>query len=146
MKLFRFLTVALCLSAFSPVALAQSPTDIVGTWFNAEKDGKIQVYQQGGKFFGKLAWLKTPMLNGKPRLDEHNQNESQRNRPLLGLVLLRDFEHDGGKVWSGGKIYDPKNGKTYSCKITLAERNRLDVRGYIGVSLLGRTTTWTRAE
>lgn len=146
MKFFRILAAALIVSAFSPAASAQSPTDIVGTWFNAEKDGKIQVYQQGSKFFGKLAWLKTPTLNGKPRLDENNQDEAQRSRPLLGLVLLRDFAHDGGKVWSGGKIYDPKNGKTYSCKITLADRNRLDVRGYIGTPLLGRTTTWTRAE
>jgi len=125
---------------------AQSANDVVGTWFNAEKDGKIQIYKQGDAFFGKLSWLKNPTLNGKARTDENNQDASQRSRPLLGLVLLRDFKHDGGNVWSGGEIYDPKNGKTYSCKMTLASRNQLDVRGYIGTPLLGRTTTWTRAE
>lgn len=125
---------------------SQSANDIVGTWFNAEKDGKIQIYKQGDAFFGKLSWLKNPTLNGKTRTDENNQDASQRSRPLLGLVLLRDFKHDGGNVWSGGKIYDPKNGKTYSCKMTLASRNQLDVRGYIGTPLLGRTTTWTRAQ
>lgn len=125
---------------------AQSANDIVGTWFNAEKDGKIQVYKQGDAFFGKLSWLKTPTRDGKARTDENNQDASQRNRPLLGIVLLRDFKHDGGNVWTGGKIYDPKNGKTYSCKMTLANRNQLDVRGYVGTPLLGRTTTWTRAE
>lgn len=125
---------------------AQSANDIVGTWFNAEKDGKIQVYKQGDAFFGKIAWLKSPTLNGKPRTDDNHPDARQRRRPLLGLVLLRDFKHDGGAVWSGGKIYDPKNGKTYSCKMTLAHRDQLDVRGYIGTPLLGRTTTWTRAE
>lgn len=142
---YRFMA-AVLVSFASLSAGAQSANDIVGTWFNAEKDGKIQVYKQGDAYFGKLAWLKTPILNGKARMDENNQDASQRNRPLMGLVLLRDFKHDGGNVWSGGKIYDPKNGKTYSCKMTLANRNQLDVRGYIGTPLLGRTTTWTRAE
>jgi uncharacterized protein (DUF2147 family) len=146
MKFARFCLAAFFLTATFPFVQAQSPTSIVGTWFNAEKDGKIQIYQQAGKFFGKLIWLKNATRDGKPRLDDNNTDAAQRTRPLLGLVLLHDFEHDGGKVWSGGKIYDPKNGKTYSCKMTLAEPNRLDVRGYIGTPLLGRTTTWTRAE
>lgn len=142
---YRFLTAAWLLFT-SISSSAQSANDIVGTWFNAEKDGKIQIYKQGDSFFGKLSWLKTPTREGKARTDENNQNASQRNRPLLGLVLLRDFKHDGSHVWSGGKIYDPKNGKTYSCKMTLTDRNKLDVRGYIGTPLLGRTTTWTRAD
>ena len=142
---YRLLAVSLFLFT-SISAHAQSVNDIVGTWFNAEKDGKIQIYKQGDAFFGKLSWLKNPTLNGKDRTDENNQDASQRNRPLLGLVLLRDFKHDGSNVWTGGKIYDPQNGKTYSCKMFLANRNQLDVRGYIGTPLLGRTTTWTRAE
>jgi len=140
-----FFTLLLLLS-WCLTAQAQQANDIVGTWFNAEKDGRIQIYKQGESFFGKLVWLKNPTLDGKARSDEKNNDTSLRNRPLLGLVLLKDFKYDEDNVWNQGKVYDPKNGKTYSCKLTLSEKNRLDVRGYIGTPLLGRTTSWTRAE
>jgi uncharacterized protein (DUF2147 family) len=61
----------------------------------------------------------------------------------MGLDILSGFKFSGGNIWEDGKIYDPKNGKTYSCKMTL-EGNELKVRGYVGFSLLGRTTVWTR--
>jgi uncharacterized protein (DUF2147 family) len=61
----------------------------------------------------------------------------------MGLDILSGFKYGGGNIWQDGKIYDPKNGKTYSCKMTL-EGNELKVRGYVGFSLLGRTTVWTR--
>lgn len=136
----------LLLLVWAVAAQAQQANDIVGTWFNAEKDGKIQIYKQGDAFFGKLVWLKNPTLDGKARSDEKNNEATLRTRPLLGIVLLRDFKYDEDNVWNEGKVYDPKNGKTYSCKLTLSEKNRLDVRGYIGTPLLGRTTSWTRAE
>ncbi|MBC7892628.1 MAG: DUF2147 domain-containing protein, partial [Sphingobacteriaceae bacterium] len=82
----------LLLLIWAVTAQAQQDNDIVGTWFNAEKDGKIQIYKQGDAFFGKLVWLKTPTLDGKARSDEKNNDTSLRNRPLLGLVLLRDFK------------------------------------------------------
>ena len=85
------------------------------------------------------------MKNGKPKVDENNPDEAKRNTPLIGLVLLRGLEKDGDKEYDGGKIYDPKNGKTYSCKITY-KGNTLDLRGFVGVSLLGRTSTWTIAD
>ncbi len=140
-----FFTFILLLS-WSLTAQAQQANDLVGTWFNAEKDGKIQIYKQGDSFFGKLVWLKNPTLDGKARNDEKNSEAALRTRPLLGIVLLRDFKYDEDNVWNEGKVYDPKNGKTYSCKLTLSEKNRLDVRGYIGTPLLGRTTSWTRTE
>ncbi|MFN8356061.1 MAG: DUF2147 domain-containing protein [Spirosomataceae bacterium] len=126
---------------------AQTADACLGTWFNAEKDGKIQIYKHGDHYAGKIIWLKTPNDDhGKPRLDTKNEDETQRQRPLLGLVIIRDFTFGGTNVWEDGKVYDPKNGKTYSCKMTLKNKNTLDVRGFIGVSILGRTTTWTRAE
>ncbi len=129
------------------VAQAQTADACLGTWYNAEKDGKILIYKQGDKFFGKLNWMKTPNdVNGKPRLDDKNESESLRNRPLMGLILLKDFTFSGENIWENGKIYDPKNGKTYSCKLTLKNKNTLDVRGFVGFSLIGRTTTWTRTE
>jgi uncharacterized protein (DUF2147 family) len=63
-------------------------------------------------------------------------------------MLLKDFEFDGKDEWEDGKIYDPKNGKTYSCYIEFKDetKNLLKVRGYIGFSMIGRTTYWTRVE
>lgn len=141
--ILSFLVFTACLPS-----IAQTDADAaLGIWFNAEKDGKIQIYKQGDKYFGKLIWLKTPNDDqGKPRLDNKNEDEKLRTRPLQGLVIIQHFEFSGDNVWEEGKIYDPKNGKTYSCKITLKNKNTLDVRGFIGFSLLGRTTTWTRTE
>jgi uncharacterized protein (DUF2147 family) len=58
-------------------------------------------------------------------------------------MILKGFEKDGDNEYEDGTIYDPKNGKTYSC-IIRQKGNKLSVRGYIGVSLIGRTTTWTK--
>jgi uncharacterized protein (DUF2147 family) len=65
---------------------------------------------------------------------------------LLGYKILKDFEYVGKKVWENGTIYDPENGSTYSCTIKLTDKNTIDVRGYIGVSMIGRTDTWKRLK
>jgi uncharacterized protein (DUF2147 family) len=62
------------------------------------------------------------------------------------LPILKDFEFTGKSTWENGTIYDPKNGKTYSCYLILQPDKTLKVRGYVGVSMLGRTTIWTRAN
>ena len=64
---------------------------------------------------------------------------------FIGLEILRNFKFDNDDEWEGGKIYDPESGKTYSCNMSLTG-NELKVRGYVGVSLLGRTETWTRTN
>lgn len=115
-------------------------------WYNAEKSAKIQVYKaKDGKFYGKITWLREPNKNGKPKVDEKNPDVAKRTQPVLGLLLLKGFEKDGDNTYHEGTIYDPKNGKTYSCKIK-RNGNNLDLRGYIGISLIGRTTTWTPAD
>jgi uncharacterized protein (DUF2147 family) len=82
---------------------------------------------------------------GKPRTDNLNPDPKMKNAPLIGLVVLKDFSYNGEDEWKGGTIYDPKNGKTYSCYVKFDDSpNKLKIRGYIGVSLLGRTTYWTR--
>lgn len=120
--------------------------EIVGTWYNTDKTGKVQIYKAGEKFFGKIIWLKEPLdeVTGKPKLDINNPSESNHKDAILGLVVLKNFVFMGDGVWEDGKIYDPENGKTYSCKMTLRDSEHLDVRGFIGFSLLGRTENWTR--
>ncbi|SOD11540.1 DUF2147 domain-containing protein [Pedobacter xixiisoli] len=134
------------LFVLSVQVFAQKKDDILGKWLNPSGEGQIEIYKRGDKFFGKLAWIKEPNdANGKPKTDEKNPTESLRNRPVLGLEILKNFIFDDGK-WIDGTIYDPKSGKTYSCKLTLKEANQLSVRGFIGVSLIGRTEVFKRVK
>ncbi len=71
-------------------------------------------------------------------------DEANRNRPILGLINIWGFTYKGKNLWEEGNIYDPKNGNTYSSTIKMPNANTLEVRGFIGVSLIGRTDTWTR--
>ena len=117
-----------------------------GLWYNTEKTAKIQIYKAtDGKFYGKIVWLKVPERDGHPKVDIHNPDEKRHADPILGLVMLKGFTKDDGNVYEDGTIYDPSNGKTYSCKMTL-NGNNLDVRGYVGFSMFGRTEHWTKAE
>jgi uncharacterized protein (DUF2147 family) len=127
-------------------AYAQNANAIVGKWLNQSGEGQIQIYKKGDKFCGKIAWMKVPNeANGQPKLDVSNPDEALRRRPKLGLELLKDFAFDGDDVYENGTIYDPKSGKTYKCKMTL-NGDELKVRGFVGVSLLGRTEKWTRVK
>ncbi|MFB9292968.1 DUF2147 domain-containing protein [Persicitalea jodogahamensis] len=127
---------------------ADNPDAIVGTWLTGGKNGKIQIYKEGHKYCGKLVWMDMPNdpQTKRPKVDNNNPDPQKRNQPLLGLELLRDFRYDGENVWDSGKIYDPESGKVYSCKMTLRGNNTLEVRGYVGISLIGRTETWQRVK
>lgn len=131
---------------FLGVYRAAAQDRIEGIWYNEEKTAKIKIYKaKNDKYYGKIHWLKEPVANGKERTDENNPDKGKRSEPLLGLIVLKGFEKDGTDKYDEGTIYDPKNGKTYSCTIT-HKGEKLDVRGYVGVSLLGRTAVWTKAE
>ena len=116
------------------------PDVIIGEWLSQEKDGKISIFKQGDKFYGKISWGKTP-----GRKDTNNPDVKLRNRDLIGLVILQDFKYTGS-AWEDGKIYDPKSGKTYDCILKVKDNNKiLEIRGYVGVPMFGRTATWTRS-
>jgi uncharacterized protein (DUF2147 family) len=75
-----------------------------------------------------------------------NPDSKKRSAPRLGLVFLRNFEYDGGNKWDDGTIYDPETGKTYSSYMKMLNANTMEVKGYIGISLIGRSQTWTRVK
>ena len=112
--------------------------DIIGTYWTPKKDGKIEVFMKGNLYFGKFIWLSAP------RKDLKNPSKTLRGRDVVGLEFLTGFKYADG-VYKDGEIYDPENGKTYSCKMVL-EQNKLRVRGYVGISLLGRTETFERTK
>ena len=120
--------------------------EIVGTWFNTKKDGKVEIYKAGEKYYGQIVWLKEPLdeNTGEPKTDINNPDDANHKVAIIGLKVLKNFEYKGDGIWEDGKIYDPENGKTYSCKMTLRDSEHLDVRGFVGFSLLGRTENWTR--
>jgi uncharacterized protein (DUF2147 family) len=140
----KYSLVGLLLMLFSFTVSAQKPDAILGSWVNPSGEDHILIYKKGNKYFGKLDWIKYPNDDqGKPKTDKNNPDASLRTRPELGLELLKDFTFDGDNLYIDGTIYDPKNGKTYSCKMTL-DGNSLKIRGFIGISLFGRSETWKR--
>ena len=108
----RLALLALGLTFFSLAAKAQAHDQIEGLWYNDVKSGKIQITRSAdGKFYGKVVWLKEPLKNGKPKVDELNEDPKLRSRPRLGLPVLNGFVKDGDKKYTDGTIYDPLNGK-----------------------------------
>ena len=145
MKKLLFLSLAVVILASFTVQ-QNNPDAIIGIWKNGEGTAHIQIYKNGDKYQGKIIWLKEPIdpETGKAKLDKHHPDDKNHSRPVMGLINMWGFKNTGDKEWSGGKIYDPKNGKTYSCKVAMEDNNTLKVRGFIGISLIGRTDTWTR--
>ncbi|SHJ68354.1 Uncharacterized conserved protein, DUF2147 family [Hymenobacter daecheongensis DSM 21074] len=137
--------VLLLLGAMAMRAPAPNPDAVLGVWKNGEGTGMVQIFKRGDKYFGRIVWLKVPNNpDGTPRTDANNPEEKLRKQPLRGLENMRDFTYSGENKWEAGKIYDPKNGSDYSCEMTLVDDNTLEVRGFIGVSLFGRTDVWKR--
>ena len=142
----RYIITIVSLLAGLQLAAQKKADDVTGVWLTNGKDpAKIQIFRSADKYFGKIAWLKSPDENGKSKVDSKNPDESKRNQPIMGLLILQGFKFNGSDEWEDGKIYDPESGKTYSCYMSLKDNNTLKVRGYIGVSLLGRSETWTRS-
>jgi len=125
----------------------QKENDIEGTWIPSSGKANVRIYKSGDHFYGAIIFLKEPIdsVTHKSKVDKNNPDKSKRNTPLMGYLLLKNFIYDDG-IWKDGTIYDPENGKTYSCKITMKDKNTLDVRGFIGISLIGRTDVWKRKK
>ena len=132
---------------FTLPVFSQNRDAVLGKWLNVSGEGQIMIYKKGNEYFGKLVWLKSPNdEKGNPKLDIKNPEISLITRPVLGLEILKNFSYDGEGIWVDGSIYDPKTGKTYSCKMSMESSEKLDIRGFVGFSILGKTETWTRVK
>lgn len=131
--------------SFSPAGSQIIVADkIVGEWINEEKDTRIEIYKNGEEYFGRLLWSEDLFeADGKTsRKDLRNTDEKLRGRNLLHVNLLNNFVFSED-LWDDGRMYDPKSGKTYNCLIKL-RKDKLEVRSYVGIPLLGRSTYWDR--
>lgn len=150
-KLIIYMMTALIATATAASAFAAAD-DILGVWNTEKNQAKVEIFKCQDKYCGRLVWLKDPDYPagskegtpGTPKIDNNNPEPALRSRPVLGLSIMTDFGYVGDNVWKGGRLYDPEKGKTYSGKITLVSPSQLDLRGFIGISLLGRTSKWTR--
>ena len=144
--MFKKLSILLVFTICSLSVFAQKKDDVLGKWSNPSGEGQVEIYKRGEKYFGKLAWLKEPNdEKGKPKTDIKNPNANLRSKSILGLEILKDFVFEDGK-WTDGTIYDPKTGKTYSCNLNIKSDGQLNIRGYIGISLIGRSESWKRVK
>ena len=142
-KQMKSILTLLSILFISGFIMAQSA---IGSWKTIDdEDGTakshVSIYKENGKLYGKIIKLIDPesTICTKCKGDKKDQ-------PIEGMVIMWDLQEDGANEWNGGKIMDPKNGKEYKCKIELEDQNTLNVRGFIGFSLLGRTQTWYRLE
>lgn len=143
-RMMQRVMIIACLLLLPAFSFGQDADSIVGQWYTEEGRSIVEIYKCDRYYCGKILWLKYPEDDeGREKVDKENPDETKRSRKLIGLNILWGFSYEGEDEWENGKIYDPKNGKTYSCRITL-DGDSLKVRGYIGFSLLGRTTVWTR--
>lgn len=134
----KILILLLLFSASFTKAFSQKADDILGYWMNPEKNAKIQVYKNGNKYMGKIVWMKEPYeADGKTL-----KKDAKGKMPILNIVFISNFVFDG-EEWVDGTIYDPSSGKNYSGKMSL-EGNKLELRGYLGSPMLGKSVYWTK--
>lgn len=144
-KLFSVLFFIMLIFSFT---LEDEGDRLVGVWAPSNGKARVKVEKIGNKYYGKIVWLREPIdpVTQLPKVDKNNPDASMQNVPLKGYRLLKDFIYSGKNEWTEGTIYDPENGSTYSCLITMKDNNTLDIRGYIGLKALGRTDVWKRLE
>ena len=130
----------------APRVAAAPAAKEIGIWYDDTGDGAIKIEPCGEKLCGKLVWLKQPLNDkGQPLFDRHNSDESKRKRPICGLPIFGDLARQADGSWDSGWVYDPHEGKSYSFTFALAGADKLQVTGYLGMKLLGKTMVWTRA-
>jgi uncharacterized protein (DUF2147 family) len=104
----------------------------------------VEVNACGDMRCGRIVWLKTPLdAQGRPLRDGYNPSPAERQRPLCGVQIIDGLKLQGDGSWDAGRIYDPEEGKSYDVAITVSGAN-LEVRGYIGLKMMGETVVWTR--
>jgi uncharacterized protein (DUF2147 family) len=136
---------SLCFLVLLPGLAWPESASVEGRWLTQEKDGWIRISLVGDSLEGTIAGA-PPGSPSERKFDDRNPDPALRNRRLDGLVIMSGFEHDGGRRWKNGTVYDPNSGRTYKCTITQIDDDTLKIRGYIGVSLFGRSETWTRDD
>lgn len=147
----NFLCRIAALAALAVVALPAHAVDdpmndpVVGTWITPKEDSKIEIAPCGDSLCGTIVWIDKPYdKDGLPRRDVNNQDEALKERPILGMQIVGGFEQVEPGKWKNGRIYNPRNGKTYKSNIELQGPDTLKVQGCVLFICDGQE--WTRVQ
>lgn len=141
----KVLTLFATIFLTATTAFGAVQSDVLGVWKTDGGDSQLELFKCGEKICGKIVWLKVPKYIdsndgpvGKTKVDRKSPDPTLRNRPVLGLQVMKGLTAKSNNSWDKGICYDPETGKSYKCKMRLASPGRLELRGYIGISLIGR--------
>lgn len=136
--------VAFLATAFD--AGAERPSDGAhGYWLTENRKAIVQIAPCGADTCGRMVWVENPLdKTGRPKRDDKNADTGKRARPICGLELVGGLMKTEDGTWRNGWLYNPRNGATYSAEIRTLSPSELEVRGYLGVSVLGKSQVWTR--
>ncbi|SNX29165.1 Uncharacterized conserved protein, DUF2147 family [Polynucleobacter meluiroseus] len=149
-RLSQLMILPLGLCTIASLALAQGLDPAIGTWKTIDDKTNqpaslIKIEQINGLLEGTI--IKTfPLANEVPLVKCNLCKDARKDQPLIGMKIMTDLKQDQSGTWSGGYILDPKEGETYKVKLMTEDGKKMDVRGYIGIPLLGRTQVWYKVE
>jgi uncharacterized protein (DUF2147 family) len=129
-------------SQAQPLAMKYPPDAILGEWCTQKEEnrppGRVKFVQaQDGTYSGILSW------SADPKKDVNNKDPKLHDRPLVGIVLMWHLRYEDGE-YVDGYVYNPEDGGTYRLKAEVLSPESLKIRGYLGISLLGQSKTWSR--
>lgn len=130
------------------ISIYGNSQSVTGKWKTIDDEtgqpkSVVEIYEKSGKIYGKIVEI-IDATKTKEICSKCTETED-KNMPILGMIIIKGLKKDG-KEFSGGKILDPKSGKIYKCSLSLLSPDKLTVRGYIGVSLFGRSQTWIKVK
>lgn len=129
-----------------PTAMAKTVPDEVGVWIDDSGNGAVEIALCGTRLCGRIVWLKNPKnAKGQPLHDIYNPNPKKRGTPICGLRVVWDLQRQADRSWDVGQVYDPKTGSTYNVEVRLMGRDQLQVTGYLGMKMFGKSFLWRRA-
>lgn len=144
---FKMMIAFLAPFIFTLPCIAQNGDAVLGMWQSEHGSARVQISKSGENYNGKITWLKEEANEaGKPKTDQNNPSEALRSQPIIGLEALSDFSYKGDGIWDGGTVYDPRTGKKYSGKLSIGSGGKLEIRAYMGISLIGKTQIWSRVR
>lgn len=134
--------IVLCLGCFQ-----MNAQSVLGKWKTVDDKTKevksvVEIFESNGKVYGKIIEITDPARRDKKC---EKCEGSDKHKPVLGMQVIRGLQKDG-EEYNGGKIIDPETGNVYKCIVKLIGKDKLEVRGYMGFSLIGRSQTWLRAK
>lgn len=139
MKISMIVSVAATAVLFGIAAHA----DPVGTWLTDSGKSRVKIETCGSGLCGRIVWLRNPVnAAGEDMRDTNNADESLRERKLIGIELMSGFTEARPGRWTGGRIYNPEDGRTYDSRLVEQDESTLTVKGC--VLFICKSQTWTR--